>query len=1143
MLKKCAIVLALLAIASVSMAQSQAAFEKYWERLCNVTTGADDVRTMAVWPAGNIFVTIDRQTPATGALTVFNLQSGLKNVYPEEIAITGAVDSVPTGLYKLCDGDFTDDGKLVAAQLSYASGQPLNVYIWDSVTTGPRKIYTTAGMAGDWKGYRLGDAVDVYGSTADNSAVVLISGNNAASKPLKLTTADNGRTWTATDLAGACKAQDIQIMGDGTFYALSAGAVLQKYDINTGAAIGTTAPDRIAVGAGLNWGAFAIDTVKGRVFAMGYQTQSKLSVYNLATGALIETFADAIDVGAQTTGTFNGSASCELAVSPGGGRYILALSERNGCARYTYSTQVLVDKVGTAPFTAASLQGAINAYNAGGAFDPDTYTTVTKPLVVKLDKSQEPFEEAINLDDSAAGIGQIKGDLVLKGSSALTKLALKKVSGTLGGNDDGCCVHQNVAGVAFKDLLIYPWKGVVAQEVTDDLIKADENSANSSLNWIEFWNVILTNIKADGSPMVTSKAEALVGPIPAAGSQMLTTGNYSACDTLLKIWNDTGESLSRVMDNLTIYGAPSIGMIPFMNGSADESTYMNNCLLAWNKYAGAAIGFRAGAGKKHLRVSGDDAGKGPLNCTAAIQNEWHGLYFVGSIDGIAKLDNYLCYVDAAGDTAGNDARGISGSSWVDLAMRDSIICATNACVVDGVTNYAQTPALWERCTLHNVLPTGNNTIFSVGSSTPLTLKDCIISGAGTKFSGTLTAGVNLINCDLVQEGPDAITAVADAGVIVTSSGLVMSAPVYMNKTNPNKADLMDVNATALAGKSSTAGFLSGGADPYLGIQVAPASYDFGPVTVGGAPIDKEFVVTNLSAISGNNLLISGTTKVLPGSPDFKVQTAAPASLAPGTTGSLVLRCVPISNGALAATFNVNSNASNAPTLPIVVTATGSGGPTDQTFNIASGGTAYSAAEAALGKSVSAADLLNGKTGTIVAGGFHSATVGGVANLTNGVFDANGLTVIGADVGTGAPSVVLEYSFVADNLLAAITKIDVFSGHDGDGARVFINCKVEVDTGTGYTEVSRLKTGPFGIAKPNASSSAYVEWTGSLTGVQMIKFTFEDVSHNSTGFFQAPDDNTTNPPLNYPNQGTILKEIDVFGTTSIFNGVSDWTMQN
>jgi parallel beta-helix repeat protein len=203
--------------------------------------------------------------------------------------------------------------------------------------------------------------------------------------------------------------------------------------------------------------------------------------------------------------------------------------------------------------------------------------------------------------------------------------------------------------------------------------------------------------------------------------------------------------------------------------------------------------------------------------------------------------------------------------------------------------------------------------------------------------------------------------------------------------------------------------------------------------------------------------------------------------------------------------------------------------------------AYDQAEAVLGVNVSNTDVLDGIDGVITYGGFHPASEGGVANLTNGVFDATGVTVLGRDTdGTSDPSFTIEYDFITGGNVADVTGIRIFSGHaDSGGSRAFINAKVEIDAGTGYYELGNLRTGSFGLAAPGGTDSAvaYAQWMGSVDNIQLIRFTFENVSHSSTNFFQAPDDNTTNPPLNYPNQATVVKEIDLFGTVEL--SVVNW----
>jgi len=201
-------------------------------------------------------------------------------------------------------------------------------------------------------------------------------------------------------------------------------------------------------------------------------------------------------------------------------------------------------------------------------------------------------------------------------------------------------------------------------------------------------------------------------------------------------------------------------------------------------------------------------------------------------------------------------------------------------------------------------------------------------------------------------------------------------------------------------------------------------------------------------------------------------------------------------------------------------------------------TVYDLGDASLPWHVSNSDLLNGITGTLLQGGFHSATVPSadtdrIATLTDGVWAPNGLTVIATDYGEAFPNfydLILEYNFTTPKNISSII---IFAGHDGDGARGFINCDVAIDTGSGYIDLYKeFKTGPYGAsAHDNSSVSAarlYQSDAGHniASNVQKLKFSFYDCTHNNANAkFIKWNDNTTEG--NYPNQGTILKEIDVF----------------
>jgi hypothetical protein len=203
-------------------------------------------------------------------------------------------------------------------------------------------------------------------------------------------------------------------------------------------------------------------------------------------------------------------------------------------------------------------------------------------------------------------------------------------------------------------------------------------------------------------------------------------------------------------------------------------------------------------------------------------------------------------------------------------------------------------------------------------------------------------------------------------------------------------------------------------------------------------------------------------------------------------------------------------------------------------------TVYNLGDATLIKHVSGSDLLNGNTGTITAGGFHGATVGDISNLTNGTWDSNGLTVIAADNAYPVTSFQGEWTI---SPAKDIMEIVVFSGHDNVG-RGWINFKVEVDTGSGYTLLTdEAKTGDYEQVQPDLTTmvgyvSVYNSTGGSIAyAVSKLRITFYPVSHNSSNFFQKYDDLHAPTPNNYPNQGTVLKEIDVIESTA----VGDWNL--
>lgn len=781
----------LMVLTMSAMAEAPVIIEKYWERLCGVDPSGDNVRTMAVWEEGDLLATINRYA-GEDAIKLYNATTGLPNITVEHLAMSGVSCSIPSGLYNLVDGDWSEDGVFFACSLSYTSGKVLRVYCWDNITTGPREIYNSGA---DWLGYRMGDALDVIGNVSDNTVKVMISGNTDGSYPLVLTTSDNGVTYNATSLSNPVRAQDIDQVSDGTFWAVYTSSLT---NVTHYAADGSVI-DSIPGTGGVS--AIAVDEDNNLIYTMGVNKSgsglsSKLQVWDIATKTKILECDDPIDVGVGDIGSgyANGSASVEIADSAGGnGRYIYALSERNGCARYSRSTMITVDGVGAEYPNYATVQSAIDSYCVGAENDT---TTLSKPLVIAIDPSAGPYDESLDLNDATIGHGNIVGDIRIRSSVPGEKVVLKLQKG-ISASDDGLLIYQSSNNVSFKDIVFC--ESTTGTRLTDEIIKIDENGANSDLCWVEFYDCILTDIDTSGNPMITSRAEAL-NPPPASGTGRVGT----SYPYFIQWYGDANESTSLLLDGVVFYHNP-LGYYALRlqhAGIAGEAVYMNNCLISYTENYAIRYG-DSGGGDGLFRVTGDDAGAGPDHCTTFYKNAGHAVWFYGGT-GIAKFDNILVYTDAP-----STARGISGSSGWDLQVSDSIFNTPGPNIVDGLANYPEYPPFYKRCTFHT--NAASNALYSVSSSVPLTVEDCIFSGAGTKFAGTLTAGVVCSNCAFVTDGPDAIT---DIGDVTTATAIINAAPMYKSY-DATTADFMDVQNVVYAGAGTGGSDLAGGAD-YVG---------------------------------------------------------------------------------------------------------------------------------------------------------------------------------------------------------------------------------------------------------------------------------------------------------------------------------------
>lgn len=100
---------------------------------------------------------------------------------------------------------------------------------------------------------------------------------------------------------------------------------------------------------------------------------------------------------------------------------------------------------------------------------------------------------------------------------------------------------------------------------------------------------------------------------------------------------------------------------------------------------------------------------------------------------------------------------------------------------------------------------------------------------------------------------------------------------------------------------------------------APASLDFGQLAAGSPTVNQEFEINNRGA--AQTLVISSVTFEGPDAASFEI-ISSPASLAPGTTGSVVVAFTPgADSGPVEATAVIASNDSASPTRNVSMTAT------------------------------------------------------------------------------------------------------------------------------------------------------------------------------------------------------------------------------
>ena len=573
---------------------------------------------------------------------------------------------------------------------------------------------------------------------------------------------------------------------------------------------------RLVSGAG-DLSGIAVDETRNLIYAMGYSsstiTSNYLQVFDISTGNLLADLpSDPLDVHGFASNPANGSAAVEM-VENASGTYIYALSENNGCARYSYSTVLTVASSG-GDFT--TIRSAIDSYCKGAA-----NAGAVKPLVISIDPAGGPYDEAISLDQIDSGTGDIAGDLVLK-SIGSGKAIIQFQEGNVPG-DDGLPIHQDVASVIFKNLVLCPSPN---NPFNDDLLDILENSDNSIENWVEFYGCIITEIDDGGNPMITSAANALDEP-----------GTYGSDrqdgDTLFRFGTTgTHHSRSLFMDQSVIYGSQHLNYM-YMGGTTNSQIRLHNTIISQSRVAGI---FCKNEDSTHqLIITGDDQTEGILtgdtiNCSAIY--EFNRRLFYDYAAGIhtrnteAKL--ILVVKNAIIRTTQDNAQSRGISSWPTndkppsplghftnlYKIHDVLIDVPGFGIADDISNDPDTPLDLRRVT---IISPERGIFLTDDCTNTVNITDCIFadcSMAAVQKSTTPTTNVVMNNCGLPNTGTHAIAAAATGEVNLTNNSPVTADPRFRS-INVLSANYLDVAAGQYRGAASDGADLVGGAD-YVG---------------------------------------------------------------------------------------------------------------------------------------------------------------------------------------------------------------------------------------------------------------------------------------------------------------------------------------
>lgn len=472
---------------------------------------------------------------------------------------------------------------------------------------------------------------------------------------------------------------------------------------------------------------------------------------------------------------------------------------------------VLVDDLGTGDYP--NIRNAIRSFCAGNENSAET-----PPFVIQVING--PYDETINIDQTVGNTGNIVGDLIIEAVGSPVTLTCKpaNVQGALR-------IVQDTHNVTIKNFVLAVTADANSSYSVQSVVYLNETTtANTDVNTFTFENCVITESDPEGNPLVTTKQEALLAGYPTNPG----TKRAPACRGVRKA-SRAGGSLNYVMKNCAVYGSKGYGSESNMN-NADEEITWDNTLVAWSGMDGHRF-FVGSVGKPgYITFTGNDQTAGALDCNAIIgfgQSQPAGDDYGGEGISLQIGDagaGMQCLVEKtiiANDRDDIKSKGIQDyegsissipmSSNTSLTVRDTIISVAGYGMVIGPDNNASFSDVTFQSNSDTLTGAGAIQIGSDATGS-LSLTDCIFSGNGTAFLGSVPSGGVSVNYSaLVSSGPDALVAQDEGQGISYGANLVTADPEYLSYDVTGEP-FMDVSSLAYQAAGFGGSALAGGAD-------------------------------------------------------------------------------------------------------------------------------------------------------------------------------------------------------------------------------------------------------------------------------------------------------------------------------------------